>query len=66
MTKPSLKDQRLVALFLFGCMLLNYPLLSLFDSDTRLWGVPILFGYVFAVWALLIAVIALVVETPSE
>ena len=66
MIKPSLKGQRLVALFLFGCMLLNYPLLSLFNSDARLGGVPILFAYVFAVWMLLIAAIALVVEQTPE
>ncbi len=66
MTKPSLKGPRLVALFLFGCMLYNYPLLSLFNSDASIGGVPILFAYVFAVWMLLIAVIALVVERSPE
>ncbi len=66
MTKPGLKGQRLVALFLLGCMLFNYPLLSLVDSDATLWGVPLLYGYIFAVWALLIAAIAAVVEKNPE
>ncbi len=30
-SKPSLKGQRLVALFLLGCLLFNFPLLSLFN-----------------------------------
>jgi predicted permease len=62
MNKPNIKSQRLVALFVLGCLLFNYPLLALFNRDATLGGVPVLYLYVFAAWALLIALLALVVE----
>ena len=58
----GLKGQRLIALFLLGALLLNYPIFSLFAGSTLVFGVPLLYVYVFAVWALLIALVALVVE----
>ena len=62
MIRPSIKGQRLVALFLCGCLLFNYPILSLFASEGVLAGIPLLYTYVFTTWALLIALIAVVVE----
>jgi hypothetical protein len=62
MIRPSIKGQRLVALFLLGVLLLNYPLLDLFSRPSHVLGVPALYVYVFAVWVLLIALMALVVE----
>ena len=66
MIRPSIKGQRLVALFLLGFLLLNYPLLNLFASDNRILGIPVLYAYVFTMWALLIALMALVVEKRSD
>ena len=66
MTKPGIHGQRLIAVFLLGCLLFNYPLLFLFNSDHRLLGVPLLYIYIFAVWALLIALIALVITRSSD
>lgn len=66
MIRPSIKGQRLVALFLLGCLLLNYPLLYLFSSHSAIFGIPLVYAYVFAVWALLIGLIALVVEKQSD
>jgi hypothetical protein len=57
-----MKSQRLVALFLLGCLLLNYPLLSLFNRVGTVLGIPTMYFWLFAVWALLIALMALVVE----
>ena len=62
MNKPNIKSQRLVALFVLGCLLFNYPLLAIFNRDATLGGVPVLYLYVFAAWALLIALLALAVE----
>lgn len=62
MNQPNLKSQRLAALFVLGCLLFNYPLLALFNRATMLGSIPILYVYVFAAWALLIALLALVVE----
>jgi hypothetical protein len=62
MIRPSMKGPRLVALFLLGFLLLNYPLLHLFSGPGELLGVPLLYAYIFVVWALLIGLMALVVE----
>jgi hypothetical protein len=57
------KSERLVALAFLGLLLFNYPLLSLFSSeDDRVLGVPLLYAYLFTSWALLIALMALVVR----
>jgi hypothetical protein len=66
MLRSSLKGQRLAALFLLGCLLLNYPLVSLFAGTAHVLGVPLLYIYVFAVWVLLIGLMALVVERSSD
>ncbi len=62
MNKPYIKTQRLAALFVLGAVLFNYPLLALFNRAVVVAGVPLLFLYVFLAWALLIALLALVVE----
>jgi hypothetical protein len=62
MNKPNVKGQRLVALFLLGNLLFNYPLLALFNQPDMVWGIPVLYGYIFGAWALLIALLAWVVE----
>lgn len=60
--QPSLKGQRLAALFLLGALLFNYPLLQLFARDGTVLGLPLLYCYVFSAWAALIGLMALVVE----
>jgi hypothetical protein len=63
MQEPEAKGQRLIALFILGCLLFNYPVLSLFNVAAEVLGVPVLYAYIFAAWALLVALMALVVET---
>jgi hypothetical protein len=63
MQEHDRKGQRLVALFIFGCVLFNYPVLSLFNVAAVAFGVPVLYAYIFAAWALLVGLMALVVET---
>jgi hypothetical protein len=65
MTKSSRKGPRLAALFLLGCLLFNYPLLALFNVRATILGVPLLYAYLFFAWALLIALVAIVVEAPD-
>ena len=63
MTPKARKNKRLVGLFLLGCVLFNYPLLSLFNLKIMLFGVPLLFFYVFIGWTLLILLAALATKT---
>ena len=60
--KRNRRSQRLIALACLGGLLLNYPLLSIFNSPRTIWGVPLLYAYLFVVWALLIGLLAVVVE----
>lgn len=62
MIGTTLKGQRLVALFLLGCLLFNFPLLALFTGDTRILGVPLIYCYVFAAWIAIIALMAMIIE----
>jgi hypothetical protein len=66
MTPKARTNKRLVGLFLLGCVLFNYPLLSLFNLKTMIFGVPLLFFYVFTGWTLLILLAALVTKTRSR
>ena len=66
MHRRILAGERLVGAFLCGCLLFNYPLLSLFDSGTILFGVPLLYAYVFVAWAGLITLMAWIIEGQSE
>jgi hypothetical protein len=62
MTPENKKYKRLVALFLFGFVLLNYPILSLLNIKIMVFGFPLLYLYIFSVWGLLIFLSALVMS----
>ncbi len=65
MNKPGRKGERLAGLFLLGCLLFNFPLLGLFNVGGTILGVPVMYAYLFGAWALLIALVALVMERPD-
>jgi uncharacterized membrane protein len=65
MPKSSRKGQRLVGLFLLGCLLFNYPLLAIFNVRATVLGIPVLYAYLFAAWALLIVLVAAIMERPD-
>jgi hypothetical protein len=65
MKTSAMTGQRLVALFLLGTLLFNYPLLAVFDRAALFLGIPGLYAYIFCCWALLIGLLALVVERSS-
>ncbi|MBK8522884.1 MAG: hypothetical protein IPL58_01365 [Betaproteobacteria bacterium] len=66
MQRSTLTGQRLVAVFLIGFVLFNYPVLSLFDRTATLFGLPLVFAYLFLVWAGLILLMAWVVERRGD
>ena len=49
-----------IAVFLLGCLLFSWPLLALFNVPAAVAGVPLLYAYLFAAWAGLIVLIAVV------
>jgi hypothetical protein len=60
--KHRRKGERLIALALLGFLLFNYPLISLFSTERTVFGVPVLYAYLFASWGLLIGLMALVLR----
>jgi hypothetical protein len=52
----------LLALFAAGLVLFNFPLLIIFDRDATVLGLPLLPVALFAIWALLIGVLAWAIE----
>jgi hypothetical protein len=62
MANRAVQAQRLVALFVLGWLLFSFPLLSLFNTGGTVFGIPVLYAWLFGVWAALIALMVLVVE----
>jgi len=62
MSRSTKIAQRLVASFLLGLLLFNFPLIAVFNQPVDVLGIPVLYAYLFAAWALLVALFALVVE----
>ncbi|MGQ5490320.1 hypothetical protein ACUH78_15850 [Thauera sp. ZXT1-4] len=62
MMRKGLAGQRLMAVFIAGLLLLNYPILSLFDRPLSVFGLPLLHLYLFGVWLGLIVAAAWIVE----
>ena len=56
------------ALFLLGLALFFPPLLNVFDAgaDITVFGIPLLFFYLFFAWAVLIGLMACVIEWPAR
>ena len=52
----------LVSLFVLGVIMFTPPLLIVFNKQTLSLGVPTLYLYLFAVWTILVGLMALVVE----
>jgi len=66
MRRSGTTGQRLAAIFMMGCVLLNYPILSLFSRPEDVNGIPLLYVFVFAVWTVLIGLMAVVIERPPD
>lgn len=70
MNNDRSKNGPLIAIFFVGVLLLTYPILSLFDKSILIFGIPLLYLYLFAAWGGLICLIGFVTsfrnrQTPS-
>ena len=56
------RRDRLIGLFLLALVLLNPPLLLLFGGGDTVFGLPLLYVYIFVAWLLIIAAVAWIAE----
>ena len=65
MSRPGARGPRLACVFLLGVMLFTYPLLAVFNVGGSVFGVPVLYAYLFGAWSLVIALAAAVLRGPD-
>jgi hypothetical protein len=56
------RRDRLIGLFMLALVVLNPPLLILFGGDGTVFGLPLLYAYIFVAWLLIIAAVAWIAE----
>ncbi|UOQ82046.1 MULTISPECIES: hypothetical protein [Hymenobacter] len=56
------RGQRLLFVSLLFAVLLNFPLLAVFDQGGRVLGIPVLYLYVLLAWAALVLLTGLLVR----
>ena len=59
MKRTGRKQEWSIALFAFGLLVFFPPLLSIFDSDSFVAGLPVSYLYLFGAWGLVILAIAI-------
>lgn len=66
MKKETKKAQKLISLFLISLLLMNFPLLSLFNTPSLLGSIPLLYVYIFGAWLVLIIIIGLIINKKEK
>ncbi len=54
MTNDVRMTWRLIGIFFLGCVLLSYPVLTMFNVKVILFGFPVLYLYIFIIWMIII------------
>lgn len=58
MDRSDRRTARLIAVCLFGGVCFNYPVLAIFDRPATVFGIPLLYAWLFFAWAATIALLA--------
>ena len=66
MRSQEKRNERIVVLAIVGMLALNYPWLSLFSKNILVFGIPLLYLYLFGLWALLILLAGLIIEADEK
>jgi hypothetical protein len=62
----TLVPQRLLALFVAAAMVFNFPLIALWDREVVVFGIPLFPLALFSLWAVLIGVLAWIMERAPD
>ena len=63
MRSKKKRNERIVVIAMVSMLALNYPWLSLFSRNILVFGIPLLYLYLFGLWALLILLVGLIIES---
>jgi hypothetical protein len=55
---------KLLVLFVLAALILNFPVLAIWNRGATVVGIPILYLYLFVVWAVAIAIVATLARHP--
>ena len=66
MSRPGFTGEGLFFLFLLGVLLFNPPMLSIFDIPRLLFGIPMLYIYLFVCWGALLLLVAFIIEKGGD
>ncbi|MHA1599769.1 MAG: hypothetical protein ACTSW2_03000 [Alphaproteobacteria bacterium] len=58
MRRPSATSEGSIVTFLFAILALNPPVLTIFSVEVFLFGIPLLYLYLFAVWLVIVVLVA--------
>jgi hypothetical protein len=64
--RNAVTGDRLIALFLMGVLLLTPPMMAIFNVERLVFGIPLLFLYLFGAWLLVVLLVALILRTGKE
>ena len=56
------KSYLLILIFFVMLLSFNFPVLAIFNKAALRWGIPVLYLYVFVIWAASIAALVLLME----
>lgn len=64
--KSTNKVQLLWSVFVLGIFLLNYPVMKLYNIQSSMGGVPLLYAMVFGIWLFLIFLTYVVIRKSTK
>ncbi len=66
MPESKRQNESLIVILIIGVIALNYPFLTLFSKVKLVFGLPVLYLYLFTVWFIFIGCVAAILERRSS
>lgn len=60
------RSEKLLVVFVVFLLLFNYPLLTIFDRQEMWLGLPVLYSYMFFVWAAIIVTLRIIIKRKKK
>lgn len=64
--KEQKKEQRLLSVSILFGLLFSFPVISIFNTPELLGGIPLLYLYIFVIWAIMIAFLFLMLNQKNK